>query len=131
MVAREGRLLLNALWKGPQRRAFCPGPLLLVSDAREHSDSAGCTVQALSLFIPLVSTCTSSQKVLCPIETSLEPGGYLVALSAPPPPKKKQPKIVGLLFFKWIEKPKGKAESDQNVVILAAKILSHFPTTHN
>lgn len=62
-------------------------------DAREHSDSGGCTLEALSLFIPSVSTCTSSQKVLCLIETSLEPSGYLVALSA----FKEQMKIAGLL----------------------------------
>lgn len=72
---------------------FVPGPLLLIFDAQEHSDSAGCTVEALSLFIPLVSTCTSSLKVLCSIGTSLEPSGYLVALSALKKNKKKNRKL--------------------------------------
>lgn len=65
-----------------------------IFDAQGHSESGGCTLEALSLFIPSVSTCTSSQKVLCRIDTSFEPSGYLVALSA----LKEQTKFVGLLL---------------------------------
>lgn len=104
----EGYLLLNALWKGPQRRAFCPLFFFFFFDAQEHLDSGGCTLEALSLFIPSVSTCTSSQKVLCLIETSLEPSGYLVALKC-----FQRTENCRFTIGKWTKWPKGKAESDQ------------------
>lgn len=40
-------------------------------DAQEHSSSSCFRVEALSLFIPVVFTCTSSQKVLYPQRNSL------------------------------------------------------------